>query len=125
MTKDDATWLNVAYIAFLAISGYVGYKALQTLGLQLGWVERYDWYAAVATLAGAAIGILVTWYLRSSQERHDYFLAAIGELRKVTWPTWPDTKRLTVIVCVVCGIFAVILAVFDVVWARLLRVLLV
>lgn len=125
MSKDDATWLNVAYVAFLALSGYVGYKAVQTLGLQMGWLERFDWYAYVSTLAGVVIGVLATWYLRADGERHEYFLSAIGELRKVNWPTWADTKRMTLVVCVVVGIFAVIVSIFDIIWARVLKVLIV
>jgi len=41
----------------------------------------------------------------------------------VTWPSMPDTRRMTLIVCVVVGIFAVILAVFDLVWAKILGLL--
>ena len=42
----------------------------------------------------------------------------------MTWPSVEDTKKMTVIVVVVCAIFAVILAAFDVVWAKLFRLLL-
>jgi preprotein translocase subunit SecE len=67
--------------------------------------------------------VAAAFYLGSNKERHEYFLAAIGELRKVTWPSMPDTRRMTLIVCVVVGIFAVILAIFDFVWAKMLGLL--
>ena len=37
-----------------------------------------------------------------------FFRETTGELRKVTWPTWPEAKRLTwlvLIVMVVVGMF--------------------
>lgn len=121
MSKDDATWLNVAYISFLIIVGFVGFKALETVGLQTGWQERYEWYSAVSILGGVVFGIVTSVILRADKERHEYLLASIGELRKVQWPTWSETKRMTIVVCVVCGVFGVIVSIFDVAIAALLK----
>jgi preprotein translocase subunit SecE len=121
MSKDDATWLRVAYAAFGLLMYYVFYKALETVGIQTGWGERFEWFAYAETLGGIALAVACTWYLMMDKERHDYLLASVGELRKVTWPTWADTKRMTVIVGIVVGIFAVILGAFDFVWSQILK----
>ena len=42
----------------------------------------------------------------------------------MTWPTAPDVKRMTLVVCVVVAVFAVILAGFDMIWAKALKLLL-
>lgn len=123
MSKDDNTWLNVGYVCFAVLMAYFGFKALELVGIQVGWEERYDWFSPAATLLGVIIGLLSTWMIRRDPERHDYLLASIAELRKVTWPSWPDTKRMTVIVCVVVGIFAVIVGIFDVLWTKALNLL--
>jgi preprotein translocase SecE subunit len=123
MNKDDSYWLKLAYVAFAALVALAFYKAFGTLGVQVGWADRFDWYQPVTTAASLALGIAAAFYLSSNKERHEYFLAAIGELRKVTWPSMPDTRRMTVIVCVVVGIFAVILAIFDFIWAKFLGLL--
>lgn len=123
MSKDDAAWLNVAYMVFFAILAYVFYRFVDTFGIQYGWVERYEWFSYLSVFLGLVGGSLTTYWLRSDHERADFYLASIGELRKVTWPTWPDTKRMTVIVCIVVGIFAVIVSIFDLIWARALKVL--
>jgi len=86
MSKDDATWLNVAYVVFLVLAAYVGFKAIETLGLQTGWVERFEWFSIVSTLGGVVIGIIATVIVRTDAERHEYLLSSIAELRKVTWP---------------------------------------
>ncbi len=42
-----------------------------------------------------------------------FFRETIGELRKVRWPTWPEARRLTVIVIVVLIIMAIFLGLVD------------
>lgn len=124
MSKDDATWLNVAYVAFLLLMAFVAYKAFETLGIQAGWAERFEWFGIAATIGSALVGIGAAWGVKADPERHEYLLSAVGELRKVSWPSWADTKRMTLIVCIVVGIFAIIVGIFDVVWAKALKLLL-
>lgn len=125
MTKDDATLLNFAYVVCAAIVAFVANQALTTLGIQTGWAERFDtWYPAAKNIGAIALGVGTTLWLRADKERHEYFLSAIGELRKVTWPSAQDTRKMTLIVCVVVGIFAVILAAFDFVWGGILKFML-
>ena len=123
MSKDDATWLSVAYVVFLLLTAFVAYRALETVGIQTGWIERFEWFNYAATVISVLVGVGITLGLRSSAERNEYFLSSITELRKVTWPSWTDTKRMTIVVCVVVGIFAVIVGVFDLIWAKALKLL--
>jgi preprotein translocase SecE subunit len=124
MQKDDAYWLMVGYVVFFAISAYVGFKAIELVGIQMVWSERYEWYKVAETLGGVAFGGLLTVYVRRDKERGAYYEASIAELRKVTWPTWTDVKRMTLIVCVVVAVFAVILGIFDAAWSNALKLLL-
>ncbi len=124
MGKDDATWLKIAYVMFALLVGFVGLKAIDTVGIQTGWGQKFTWFPVVSMAGAVVTGILGTWILSKDKERHDYFLAAIGELRRVSWPSAQDTRRMTMVVCVVVGIFGVILAIFDFLWAQVLKVLL-
>jgi preprotein translocase subunit SecE len=47
----------------------------------------------------------------------------IGELHKVSWPTYADAKRLTTIVLAVMAIMAVLLGVLDFVFSSLIALL--
>ena len=124
MNKDDSYWLRVAYLAFATIVAYTTWKASGTLGVNTGWADRFeDWYPTVAGIGSVLIAAGATYYLAHSRERHDYFLAAISELRKVEWPTALDTRRMSTVVIIVVGIFAVILAVFDFIWAKIFALL--
>ncbi len=124
MQKDDAYWLMVGYVVFFAVSAYIGFKAIEMIGIQMVWSERYEWYKVAETLGGVTFGGLITLYVKRDKARNEYYESAISELRKVTWPTWMDVKRMTIIVCVVVAIFAVILGLFDAAWSGALKFLL-
>ena len=51
--------------------------------------------------------------------RQDLPLDVAAELKKVTWPTMRETRAATMAVVIATFVAAVILGVFDFVWARL------
>jgi preprotein translocase subunit SecE len=52
-----------------------------------------------------------------------YYRETVGELRKVTWPTWMEARNLTIIVLVVIIVMAAILGLFDFLFAELIKLL--
>jgi preprotein translocase subunit SecE len=48
----------------------------------------------------------------------------LGELRKVSWPTLPEARRLTKIVLIVMGIMALLLGVLDYLFSTLITLIL-
>jgi preprotein translocase SecE subunit len=124
MGKDDATWMKICYVAFALIVAYVAYKLIETLGIQFGWSERYEWFAPVHNIAALLVGAGTSVWMYANTDRREYHLAAVGEVRKVVWPKFPDVKKMTLIVVVVVSIFAVILTIFDVVWSKVLQFIL-
>lgn len=124
MEKDDNTWLRIAYVCFALIVGFTATKFFSTLGIESGWTERYEWYPLASSIASVATGLLTFFFMGRDKETKDYHLNAIAELRKVTWPSFEDTKRMTVIVVVVVGVFSAILTLFDVAWSNILGLIL-
>lgn len=51
-----------------------------------------------------------------------YVRETSGELRKVSWPTWPEARRLTWLVLVVMVIVGSFLAIIDYLAAALLKI---
>ena len=45
-----------------------------------------------------------------------------SELRKVTWPTFEQTRNLTVLVFVISAVVGVYIGFFDFLWTQALRV---
>lgn len=125
MKKDDAFYLRLAYVIFAGLLAFTFYKALGTVGIQTGLSEKFDELfqpaSLVLSLLAGALGVL---YLARDKERHEYYLASVAELRKVTWPGFLDTRRMTIVVCIVVGVFALVLAAFDLLWAELLGIIL-
>jgi preprotein translocase subunit SecE len=50
-----------------------------------------------------------------------FFRETGGELRRVSWPTWPETRRLTFIVIIVLVFMAIFLGLVDLGARELLR----
>lgn len=53
-----------------------------------------------------------------------YFRETSGELRKVSWPTWPEARRLTVLVLMVMVVVGLFLAGVDFLAGELLDLIL-
>lgn len=53
-----------------------------------------------------------------------FFRETTGELRKVSWPTWPEVRHLTGIVLLVMVVMGVILGLTDAGASALLNILL-
>jgi preprotein translocase subunit SecE len=73
----------------------------------------------VSTLVGyaaAAVAAVLAWKNPRVQK---VSLEVAGELNKVTWPTMRETRAATVAVVIATAIAAVILGIFDYVWAAL------
>ena len=123
MQKDDATWLNVAYIIGGVLGLYVFYQMFETVAIQADFIDSFRWFQPVNILVSAALSFLVVYFYCKKPERREYHLSSIAELRKVTWPTSEIVSRLTLIVVVFSCIFALLLALFDSVWSKLLELI--
>lgn len=52
-----------------------------------------------------------------------WYRETIGELRKVSWPTIPETRRLTVIVLIVMFAMSILLGSLDYLFSRIISLL--
>jgi preprotein translocase subunit SecE len=61
---------------------------------------------------------------RKSNPIQSFFRETTGELRKVSWPTWPEARQLTLLVLAVMVAMGVLLGVTDAVARALLNLVL-
>jgi len=54
------------------------------------------------------------------QRSAGYLRDVRAEIRKVTWPTWPDLRRTTVIVSIFVIVIGIIIGIMDVISSKLL-----
>ena len=123
-TGVDPKRLVAIFYVFAAIVLGVFLEKLAEVGLSfarfndqqvlwdLTWSDLVK-YASYAVAAGAA---LVTWRNPRAQT---VSLEVASELKKVTWPSLRETRAATVAVVVATFVAAIILGLFDFIWARL------
>jgi preprotein translocase subunit SecE len=96
----------------------------KALGGILAWFRIPD-YAIVgasitATTVGAwAIAGVATVFAWRNERYNMLANEVVQELRKVTWPTWVETRAATVVVIITTIIISIILYFFDMVWSGL------
>ena len=61
---------------------------------------------------------------KKSNSIQSFFRETTGELRKVSWPTWPEARQLTLLVLAVMVVMGVILGITDAAAHGLLNLLL-
>jgi preprotein translocase subunit SecE len=75
-----------------------------------------DW--TISTVLGFAVAVVAGLVAWKTPKIQTVSLEIAGELKKVTWPTMRETRAATIAVVVATFVAAVLLGVFDYVWAR-------
>lgn len=77
----------------------------------------------MTTFIGLSFAALLFLFLYRSQRVNGQAAEIATELRKVTWPTRKETFAATTVVIITTFIIAIILGLFDLVWAKFTDVL--
>ncbi len=78
---------------------------------------------AISDLLGLFAGVGAAVFLWFSAEVNKFGMEVAGELRSVTWPTWPETRVSTIVVVVTTVVVSLILGLFDAVIGALTSVI--
>src|SRR5512132_3926629 len=127
MAADKATGMDpkrMVVIFFVLAAIALGVFAQKVLGLVFTYarwndpvVFGEDW--TLTSLLGFAIAAVVAVIAWRTPRAHTVSFEIANELKKVTWPTMRETRAATVAVVIATFAAAVILGVFDYVWAKL------
>ncbi len=118
---DPKRMVIIFYVlAALAIGVFVE-KVLELVFTYVRWndptIFGEDWrLTTVLGFALAAVAAVVVWRTPKTQT---VSLEIASELKKVTWPTLRETRAATVAVVIATFVAAVILGLFDYVWAAI------
>jgi|SRR5437764_4373074 len=69
-----------------------------------------------SSLVGLAIAFVAAAYVWFTPKTRDVSHDIVSELRKVSWPSFPETRAATIAVIVASVIAALLLGVFDIFW---------
>ena len=105
------TWWALANIIHLAYRG-----------LEIPHWDPFGWHDA-NWVAFALTGATLIYMFRNVATQ-EFANDVVIELKKVTWPTWKETRQSTMVVLITVAIVGLILGGFDLIWAKLTRYLL-
>lgn len=104
-------------MGFIVIAVSVAFVLTKLGGLALGWVGVADMDVFGGIHLSVLVGVLLAaglatfaWMSPKVQEAGQ---GVAAELRKVTWPTWPEIRSATTAVVVFSVVAAVLLGVMD------------
>ncbi len=70
-------------------------------------------------LAFAVIGLWLTYRLVNMPRFADFLIAVEAEMKKVSWPTWTELVRSSMVVIFVIFSLALLLSLYDLLWQNL------
>ena len=100
---EVSRYVNLAYALFFMVCIVTFYKAVDAI-----W-ERFELpnfqiagdQLTLVTLVAVAVSAALTFYCYKIREDYlAYVTEVVLELKKVTWPTWEETKRATLVVII-------------------------
>lgn len=119
-----ARYVNLSFVAIglilYVVLGALFSGLIEVFGSSANFAilgSKFRFAQLLAMGASVAIALL----LRKNEKVHEYAMEVGQELSKVTWPTWKDTKRATLVVIVTTLIIACILGLLDLVWGAVSR----
>jgi preprotein translocase subunit SecE len=115
---------RMAVIFFVLAALAVGVFLEKVLGLVFSYarwndlaVFGEDW--TLTTVLGYAIAVVAAVVAWRTTRVQTVSIEIASELKKVNWPTLRETRAATVAVVIATFVAAVVLGVFDYVWAKL------
>jgi preprotein translocase subunit SecE len=77
-------------------------------------------FAVVVMLAGVSLVIWRQPVLGFAGRTATYLREVRAELRKVTWPTWDDLRKSTIVIIIFVIVLGIIIGILDFIFAKLL-----
>lgn len=123
---DVSRLVNLVYVGIALLTFVILDKSLE-------WLWTLDALPRVAiignavtlpTAIAAALTVGLIYYLYRRKDAYSYLSEVVIELKKVTWPSWNETKRSTLIVIVFTLLLSVFLWGSDQIWSFLTDMLL-
>ena len=115
-----ARYVNLSFIA-CGLIGWIVFSGMSKFAIELAGAAANRPIIGVnfrlEDLVGLIAGVDFALYLK---RKYNTWAMEVGnELSRVTWPTWSETRVATTVTIITTIIIAMILGLFDYIWAQL------
>jgi preprotein translocase subunit SecE len=124
MDQNNSKIMTVSFVVAGFLAGVVVKVLMDTLAGFASWAVQMNSIEAVKHGLPLTVGFLTFIFLQFNPKIRVWAEESIVELRKVVWPTFKDTRAMTIVVCVMLVIASLILGLFDVVSGHLVKLIL-
>ena len=121
MESQYQKWVNLSYLAFAILVGYIIFSVAGKV------VGAYDLETRVRNIefilkgVSVLVGAILFVALYRNDQANQFMNEVVAELARVTWPTQKDTASATMIVIIMVVVSGMILGLLDYFWIQLLK----
>ncbi|MBY0383913.1 preprotein translocase subunit SecE [bacterium] len=123
MEKSYNKIITVSFVIAAVLCGYVASVLIKVLSAW-GTFARISHNQIVAHGVPVAIGVAFFLYMVLTPKVKNWAGEVALEISKIVWPSVKDTRALTIVVCIIVLIAAMIFWVFDIVSSQLIEFIL-
>ncbi len=120
--KTNQSIVNAALVAMGFLAYFVTAMVFEALAGAFGPVARFHNTEAIKHGLPVAVGLATFLFLFLSAKVHTFADEAVGELRKVVWPSRKDTTAMTIVCCVMVVFAGIGFGIFDFFASHLIKV---
>ncbi len=120
--SSNQSIVNAALVAMAFLAYFVVSMVFEALAGAFGPVARFHNIEAVKHGLPVAVGLVAFLLLFLNSRVHTFADEAVGELRKVVWPSRKDTTAMTIVCCVMVVFAGIGFGVFDFFASHLIKV---
>ena len=123
MEKSYNKIITVSFIIAAILCGYVASVLIKVLSAW-GTFARISNNDLVSHGVPVALGAIAFFYMISNTKIRTWAGEVALEISKIVWPSVKDTKSLTIVVCIIVLLAALIFWMFDIVSSQLIEFIL-
>ena len=116
---DVSRFVNLIYVGILILTFVILDKTLVWIWASFEALQHYAIIGSLVTLTtliAAVAAVVFVLYLYRKKEAYSFLSEVVIELKKVTWPSWEETKRSTLIVIIFAFVLSGFIWASDQVW---------
>lgn len=121
MENTNQKWVNITFLAFSILIGYIVFAALFKLAGVYDFEAKVKNIDLVIRLVSMGLGAVLFLGLYKNESANQFMHEVVTELTRVTWPTNNETMSATVVVVIMVLVTGLLLGLLDKFWTLVIQ----